>query len=177
MLHEVAHFEEDARINQEGLLPIDLYSRALDYLVIACVDIAFISNDQVLLGKRNTYPKKGWWLIGGRMMAGESPTKAAKRKTYQEAGLDLDLSHFTYINAYSTCFSQRSQEPQNNGLHSVNLTYLVNISDHEKQQIKLIKTEYEDLKWIKLDQVTDLLDLSNEMDIALLRIVEDIKKL
>jgi ADP-ribose pyrophosphatase YjhB (NUDIX family) len=173
--HEVQHFEEKGRINHEGYLPSEEYSRALDYLVIACVDVAFLHDNKILIGKRNVYPKKGWWIIGGRMISGESPVKTAQRKAFQEAGLEIDLTRYVYINAYSTCFAQRSQEPQNNGLHSINLTYLLLLNDHEKEQIKLINTEYEDLRWIKLDQVGSFIDVNDELDRALLQIVQDIQ--
>ncbi|NET06335.1 MAG: NUDIX domain-containing protein [Symploca sp. SIO2B6] len=172
---EVPHFEESGRMNKDGLLPAEIYRLALDYLVITCVDIVFLYQNQILLGKRNQYPRKGWWVIGGRMFAGESPKFSVQRKARQEAGLNLDAERFEYINAYSTCFSLRSQEPQEHGLHSVNLTYKTKLTQTEKNKLQLVHSEYEQWQWFELNAVSKLLDSNNELDRALLRIVQDIQ--
>lgn len=173
---EVPHFEESGRINKDGLLPTEIYKLALDYLVITCVDIVFLYQNQILLGKRNQYPRKGWWVIGGRMFAGENPKVSVQRKAQQEAGLILNAERFEYINAYSTCFSLRSQEPQNNGLHSVNLTYKTKLTLSEKNQLRLVYSEYDQWQWIELNAVSKLLNSNDELDQALLRIVQDIQE-
>ncbi|MGQ4649497.1 NUDIX domain-containing protein [Lyngbya aestuarii] len=170
----VLHFKESGRINQDGFLPTEIYSLALDYLVITCVDVVFTFEKQVLLGKRNQYPNKGWWVIGGRMFAGENPQDAVKRKAFQEASLNLEVERFEYVNVYSTCFARRSQEPQERGLHSVNLTYKAELNKQEKEQLQLVNSEYDSWQWVELSAVAQVLDPNHEIESLLLSILQDI---
>ena len=149
---------------------------ALDHLVITCVDIVVLHSNQVLLARRNTYPRKSWWVIGGRMVAGENPLQTAQRKALEEARLSLTAERFRYLAAYSTCFARRQQPPVQHGSHSVNLTYCVQLTGDEKQQIRLKQEEYEaDWTWIKLDVVSQLLDSDAAIDRALLAIIQDVQ--
>ena len=57
-----------------SLIALDKYTKIIEDLPIYCVDI-IIKNDQeeYLLIKRNNEPKKGeWWVIGGRVLKGET---------------------------------------------------------------------------------------------------------
>lgn len=63
---EVPHYREPERTYQvdiDARLPVDIYSQALDHLVIACVDLVFTHQQQVLLAKRRTIPKN----LGGSL--------------------------------------------------------------------------------------------------------------
>lgn len=64
-------------------LPDDEYARALDTFVIVCVDIAIVNpNGQMILGKRQQEPHADWWIIGGRMWAGETFETTASRSVF-----------------------------------------------------------------------------------------------
>jgi ADP-ribose pyrophosphatase YjhB (NUDIX family) len=176
----VPHFEESGRTNPvaaDDRLSAKDFAIALDHLVITCVDLALVHRDRILLAQRNQYPRKSWWLIGGRMIAGETPLQAAQRKAQEEANLShLAPDRFQYLGAYSTCFARRSQPPQSHGLHSVNLTYQLSLTDAEISQIQLIQTEYEPThEWIRLDQVKPFLTPQDALDQALLAVVLAIK--
>lgn len=71
-----------------SLIPKKQYVKILENLPILCVDI--IVRDKkgnYLLVKRVNEPKKGrWWVIGGRVLKGESLEKAAERKVKEETG-------------------------------------------------------------------------------------------
>jgi len=71
-----------------SLIPKKQYIKILENLLILCVDI--IVRDKkgnYLLVKRVNEPKKGrWWVIGGRVLKGESLEKAAVRKVREETG-------------------------------------------------------------------------------------------
>ncbi|MGJ3245150.1 MAG: NUDIX domain-containing protein [Elainellaceae cyanobacterium] len=56
------------------------YAAALDNLVLTCVDVVLVHQQSVLLVKRDRLPRKSWWILGGRMIPGESPRQAAQRK-------------------------------------------------------------------------------------------------
>ncbi len=175
---DVPHFEEAGRRNPvtpADRMPAREYGIALNYLVFACVDIALTYQNQVLLAKRSRYPRKsGWWILGGRMVAGESPLSAATRKVAEEAGLvSLEPKRFVYLGAYSTCFAKRDQEPAENGSHSVNLTYQLELTSEEQAQI-LLNDEYDDWQWVAFGRVGQLLDPTIALDQALLNIVREL---
>lgn len=177
---QIPHFEEAGRMNPKtgrDRLPEQVYSLALDHLVLTCVDLALVYHQQVLLARRNQYPRKSWWLVGGRMIAGEDPLVTAQRKASEEAGLSLTRDRFHYVGVYSTCFALREQAPQHHGSHTVNLTYQVSLTADEKASLKLSAQEYEtDYQWVDLDQVEGCLEAGDRMDQALLEIIDDIQQ-
>lgn len=178
---DVPHFTEAGRINPKTAadrMPEADYAIALDYLVFTCVDIVFLHENQILLARRNRYPRKTWWVIGGRMVAGESPLEAAKRKAAEEAGLDhLESDRFEFIGVYSTSFALREQAPIHNGSHSVNLTYQIRLTLQEKQSLTLVSSEYEaGYEWVDLDHVIHLINSNDSLDQALIAIVHDVKR-
>lgn len=172
---EVQHYREPERTYQvdiDARLPTEVFSQALDYLVIACVDLVFTHQQQVLLAKRRTYPQKSWWVIGGRMIAGESPLQSAQRKAEQEAGLAIAADRFRYTGIYSTCFAHRQQPPQNRGLHSLNINYQVVLSETEKTQLSLDIDEYDGWQWCNHAEVLTMIDAEIEMNQALLKLLD-----
>ncbi|EKQ68249.1 ADP-ribose pyrophosphatase [Leptolyngbyaceae cyanobacterium JSC-12] len=178
---DVPHFTETGRVNPKTAadrMPDVYYAIALDYLVFTCVDLVLLHNNQILLARRNRYPRKTWWVIGGRMVAGEAPLETAQRKAAEEAGLaNLDQDRFQFIGVYSTSFAFREQEPICNGSHSVNLTYQVRLTEHEKQSVVLTSSEYEsDYQWVDLEHVIHRINPDDSLDQALVAIVHDIKR-
>jgi ADP-ribose pyrophosphatase YjhB (NUDIX family) len=177
---QIPHFEEEGRVNPTSKgdrMPAAAYSLALDHLVLTCVDLALIYQGQILLGRRHQYPRKSWWLIGGRMMVGEDPLVAVQRKASEEAGLILECDRFHYVGVYSTCFAMREQEPQRHGSHTVNLTYQAILNPDEKAAVKLSNQEYEaGFQWVDLNQVGEVLELGDRLDQALLHIMQDIQQ-
>jgi ADP-ribose pyrophosphatase YjhB (NUDIX family) len=172
------HYQDADRQNPTtpaDRLPTALYSQALDHLVIACIDILLTHQSQIFLAKRKSPPRPSWWIIGGRMAAGEAPLAAAHRKLLEEVGLDIAPDRLLYIGVYSTCFSTRQQPPQQNGLHSLNLTYQVELTADEKAALNLSATEYLEGEWMSSDRMTGLLDMAIVMDQALLQIIRDAK--
>jgi ADP-ribose pyrophosphatase YjhB (NUDIX family) len=164
------HFEEPGRNHQDVSdsrqfwLPLDTYASVLDKIVITCVDLLFIHNNQVLLGKRNCHPANGWWVVGGRMLVGESPTDAVIRKAQEEANLTIGRSPIQFLGVYSTVFATRSQPPVENGLHSVNLLHAIPLSDDQRASLKLTSREYDEWIWVSPDTIEDVLDLGRPLD-------------
>jgi colanic acid biosynthesis protein WcaH len=73
------------------LIPLKKYAGILESMPILCVDV-IIQNKQgrYLLVKRANQPKKNrWWVIGGRLLKGESLKAAVARKVKEEAGLKV----------------------------------------------------------------------------------------
>ena len=173
---QVLHFQEQNCQNPytaNDRMPTEIYSTALDYLVIGCVDLVFTCQSQILLAQRDRPPRASWWLIGGRMTAGETPEQAAIRKASEEASLELSPDRLQFIGVYSTCFATRFQAPQDHGLHSLNLTYRVELTSAEKSAIVLDRSEYCAWEWVELGQVGDRLEAKDRIDEALLQILKD----
>lgn len=171
----VPHFAEPGRLHSDALagrMSDSAYSSALDHLVITCVDIVFTCGNQLLLAKRQRQPRAGWWLVGGRMVAGESPVEAVCRKAAEEAGLDgITPDRCRYIGAYSTCFALRHQLPIEHGLHSLNLTYQIELQAAEQPQVRLDADEYETWQWIDRSAAAALLNPDHPIDQALLTVI------
>lgn len=179
-MRDVLHFQEAGRINPvspAALMPEAAYSTALDFFVFACVDLVFTHQSQLLLAKRNIKPRSFWWIVGGRMAAGEEPKATAIRKAQQEAHLaNLDAIRFQYVGVYSTCFAVRQQAPQHHGSHSLNITYQIELTALEKAQLKLRSDEYDTWQWVEPDEVESLLHLNGELDRALLTVIHDVQQ-
>jgi len=105
------------------------------------------------------------------MVAGEAPLAAASRKVREEAALDISSDRLQFIGVFSTCFAHRQQPPQQNGLHSLNITYQVELTAIEKAQLKLSTTEYERGEWMGGDRIDSLLNDQIAMDKALLEVI------
>lgn len=73
------------------LIPTNQYKDILNVLPILCVDIvARNSSGEYLLIKRKNEPKKGrWWVIGGRVLKGETLEQAVIRKVKEETGIKV----------------------------------------------------------------------------------------
>lgn len=72
------------------LIPPLEYNKIVDLMPILCVDVIIRSSDgeKVILVKRNNEPRKGeWWVIGGRVLKGETLEQAVARKMWEEAGI------------------------------------------------------------------------------------------
>jgi colanic acid biosynthesis protein WcaH len=76
------------------MIPVEDYKKIIASMPILCIDIIIENQDeQYLLLKRANEPLKGdWWVIGGRVLKGETLMEAAIRKLKEEVGIEgLDL--------------------------------------------------------------------------------------
>lgn len=176
---EIPHFVETGRVDpvtKADRMAEAVYSQALDYLVFGCVDLVFTFQTQVFLAKRRTFPRPDWWIVGGRMIAGESPLDTAQRKAAEEAHLtNLHGTRYRCIGVYSTCFAKRQQLPQHHGSHSLNITYQVELTPPEKTALWLREEEYITWQWVDLQEAIGLLKAEDGLDPALLKILHDLE--
>jgi ADP-ribose pyrophosphatase YjhB (NUDIX family) len=123
-----------------------LYGLALNSIVIACVDIVVVCKGKIILGKRINEPWPSYWIMGGRMLPGETFEEAAQRETKTELGLDVDSSRFSYIDTYNFVWSKRQQEPKDHGSHCVLIAMILEISGKELKKVKFDKKQYSSIK-------------------------------
>ncbi len=148
-LCNIEHFsEQKTQKHNIPIFPPKEYGKIRDGVVIACVDIILFSKGHVLLAKRRIEPLKSqWWVIGGKMNPGETPPDAAARKLWEEAHVKVPSKRLQYLGVYSTVFKKRNEPPFNNGSHTINLTYLLDVTEKEKQSLHLDEHEYESSQW------------------------------
>lgn len=173
------HFRESERIDPvkaSDALGDELYTTALDHLVIACADVVLTQQRQVLLVRRNRYPRSDWWIVGGRMVAGEDPKQTAIRKAAQELGIDhLERDRLRYVGTYSTCFAFRHQSPQHHGSHTLNVTYALELTANELTKIVIHSDEHQTWQWFTVNDALHLLDTDRVMDRALVSVLQDLQ--
>lgn len=149
------HFITGAFNRHSVSLNPEEYAKVLDNVVVATADIALINgNGEMLLGKRIRDPWPDWWIIGGRMIPGESFEEGASRKLKEELGLNVDGSRFAYLGTYSLAWGKRAQAPIGNGSHTVSITMVASITDSEIKQMKQ-NDEYGALQWVSPQHVSD----------------------
>lgn len=74
-------------------IPKKTYQKIHDSVPIACIDVAIVNKNRVLLCKRTNKPAQGqFWFPGGRVYKGETLAEAVSRKTLQETGLNIKRS-------------------------------------------------------------------------------------
>lgn len=118
-----------------------------DNAVRGSVDCIVVNNGKILLGKRTHEPHPDWWIIGGKIIPGESPKKAMGRKLNEELGLEkIKPSRFRLFGIGSFAWSRRAEPPQENGCHDLSVIMILEISDEEAEKIEP-KDEYEKVDW------------------------------
>jgi colanic acid biosynthesis protein WcaH len=116
------------------MIPTERYKQIIEVLPILCVDIVIRNhNNEYLLIKRANEPLKGqWWVIGGRVLKGETLAQAALRKAREELGVHIhDLS---LIGCYEDA-NESNPFGMPTPLHSVSVVFSAVIG--QNQQIKL----------------------------------------
>lgn len=149
------HFITGAFKSRAERMSSEDYAKVLDNVAVATADIVLInSHGEMLFGKRTREPWPDWWIIGGRIIPGESFEEAASRKLKEELGLNIDGSRLAYLGTYSLVWGKRAQAPIENGSHTVSITMAVLITDSEIGQMKQ-NDEYSMLQWIPPQRAVD----------------------
>lgn len=119
-------------------IPEKDYKKIVENMPICCVDLVLYHDNNVLLVKRGTEPFKGvWWLPGGRIYKNERLEEAAVRKAHEELGLKVKV--VKKIGVYETMFKESNFSDIKNGVHTVNVCFLVKSLD-KNPEIRVDKT-------------------------------------
>ena len=126
-----------------ALIAPRLYKKIARTVPIFCVDLLIQNGRDFLLIKRKQPPLMGeYWIVGGRVMLGEHPVSAAKRKAKEEVGLELD--GITFVGYLSDVFNKNAFESTE--YHTISIVFLC----HPKNtNVKLDDTSA-DWKWGEL---------------------------
>lgn len=116
------------------MIPKEKYAEIMEVLPILCVDIIIKNlHDEYLLIKRANEPLKGeWWVIGGRVLKGETLRQAAIRKIKEEVG--LTASNLELVGYYEDIYENNPfgmPTPQ----HSVSIVFSTTVDGCEPVQL------------------------------------------
>ena len=112
------------------MIPEREYAAILERIPILCVDIV-IRNGQgryLLVCRRNEPLKCQWWVVGGRVLKGETIEAAARRKVQEE--VSLTASHLQPIGYYEGFFDKHPFATES-PLHTVSVVFSTDIEDHD----------------------------------------------
>ena len=116
------------------MIPTEQYHRIIEVLPILCVDVIVTNTrGEYLLIRRANEPLKGeWWVIGGRVLKGETLEQAAVRKVLEETSLNVQAVHPV---GYYEALSQENPFGLDSRLHAVSVVFSTVVDD--RQQIRL----------------------------------------
>lgn len=104
-------------------IPDEVWSDIVEHVPIPSVDLLVVSDDGMLLAKRQNEPVKGEWFVpGGRIQKGESLEEAVYRVAREELGVDIVIEE--ELGAYDHLY-QTSDVADVGGKHYVAHGYVV----------------------------------------------------
>lgn len=112
------------------MIPAEQYQQIIEVLPILCVDVVIRNaRGEYLLIKRANQPRKGeWWVIGGRLLKGETLVEAAIRKVREETSLTVQAVHPI---GYYEAVSQENPFGLAPRLHAVSVVFLTVVDHHQ----------------------------------------------
>lgn len=111
-LHSLPHYVTGEYAHNKTFLEDNEYARALDCFVKGVVDV-FLTDPRgkILLGHRLVHPQPDWWVLGGRMRAGDTPAETARRNAIRETRLDIAPERWEFVCAHTMLWQFRKQAP------------------------------------------------------------------
>lgn len=123
------------------IIPAEHYKQIIEVLPILCVDVIVRNTcDEYLLIKRANEPRKGeWWVIGGRLLKGETLEQAVVRKVWEETRLKVEAGQpIGYYEDASQVNPFGLAEP----LHAVSVVFSTIVADNQP-----VKLDDQSLDW------------------------------
>ena len=110
------------------MIPAEQYKHIIQVLPILCVDVVIKNTrGEYLLIKRANEPRKGeWWVIGGRLLKGETLEEAVVRKVWEETSLNVEAVHPI---GYYEAVSQENPFGLAPRLHAVSVVFSTLVDD------------------------------------------------
>ena len=123
------------------------YARAIESFVVVTTDAIIVERSQqaVWLARRCVKPFPDWWIIGGRLCAGEDEREGMRRSFARETGLMVAPGRFRLISFKRYLHSEREQKPQNTGSDCLSYTFSIELTPEERAMAsqKLHPSEYD----------------------------------
>ncbi|PHR84375.1 MAG: GDP-mannose mannosyl hydrolase [Colwellia sp.] len=133
------------------MLPLETFKKIIASTPLISIDL-IVKNKlgQVLLGKRNNRPAKGFWFVpGGRILKDETFKKAYARLLNEELGILNKNKAVKFIGNYQH-FYQDNFSTENFTTHYVVMAYEINFVGDISQ---LSQEQHNKYRWFELDQL------------------------
>ena len=128
------HFVTGTYTRNKTFLDDDEYGRALDCFVKGCADILLTDEKgMMLMGKRKVHPQPDWWVLGGRMKAGDTPEEAAGRNCKRETGVDIPPERWSFVCCHTMLWQFRKQAPEGNGTADFGVIMTAVVTEEERE--------------------------------------------
>lgn len=127
----VKNYSEPCKL-KPTILSNEIYAQAIESFVITCVDALIIDSVRklVYLAKRRIEPAKdNWWVIGGRMWAGESYLHALQRHCMTDLGIKPTAHRLNLVAVNRYIWGVREQEPQDVGSDNMAFTFTWDLAE------------------------------------------------
>ena len=123
------------------MIPAEEYKKIMKVLPILCVDIVVknAAGQYLLIRRANEPLKDQWWVIGGRVLKGETLEQAAIRKVKEETSLDVDA---IFPIGYYEDAAEVNPFGLGAPLHSVSVVFSARVDDHQE-----IRLDYQSIDW------------------------------
>ena len=110
---------------------------------VACVDCVVKNGNKFLLEYRVNKPAQHkWWLPGGRILKGESLTKAVYRKLKDETGLnEKDVGSVSFLTVKDVFYPTSEFD---SSMHNINLIYKIRVKSPNNLRSD---SQHSSLKW------------------------------
>jgi isopentenyldiphosphate isomerase len=147
-LCHLPHFVTGEYTRNKTFLGDDEYGRALDCFVKGCADL-LLTDDRgmMLMGKRKVHPQPDWWVLGGRMKAGDTVEEAAGRNCRRETGIDIAPERWSFVCCQTMLWQFRKQAPEGNGTADFGVIMTARITAEERASMNMCSEEYESFGW------------------------------
>jgi len=132
------------------LIPLEQYKKIIQILPVLCVDVIITNpRGEYLLIKRRNEPCKGqWWVVGGRVLKGETLKEGVVRKVRQETGLIVKK-------AWSIGYFEHRSKVNFFGLkmpyHAVSVVFAVGVDNDVKIRLDEQSEEWKFAKRLPVD--------------------------
>ncbi len=109
------------------------YARALQSVVVACTDVLPYNKEErlIYLAHRQAKPMVGWWLIGGKMLPGDTIEVSATKNLKRETELEVSPDRFNLISIFHYFWKDRAQIPETIGCHMLGHTLGIALTREE----------------------------------------------
>lgn len=135
-MQPTTYIENSCQIKGGPVSP-EMYSKFLDHFISVCTDVIIVdfTRKTCFLAKRISKPMSGWWIMGGRMFAGENENEAIRRNFKRETSLDVEAKRFVFARMCRTLWKDRQQEPKDRGCDNLAYTFYVELTKEEREQV------------------------------------------
>tara|TARA_B100000780_G_C21126955_1_gene457756 strand:- start:17960 stop:18448 length:489 start_codon:yes stop_codon:yes gene_type:complete len=160
------------------MLELQTFKTIIEHTPLVSIDICLVSDNQMLMCKRNFNPLKGeWFTPGGRIYKNETWQNALIRIVNVELGMkQIDVNNFLFLGVWDHLY-ENSFFDESISTHYVNLPHY---SNFRSKPYVILDNQHSEFKWVNLSEIVDDKSFHSYMrnySLALLSILDKEKKL